>query len=187
MIPDINITNLLIAPPAIPDPRFKNTVLMVTHKNRSGTFALCANKPTGFGLDEILEDSNLKVPHPPAIPVFWGGPVSSNSLWMLHSSDWITESSVSISSEWAMTSSEEMFHNLTDGDTPKYFRILMGYCAWSPNQLEGELGGSAPWKKEHSWLVASNLGPEWLLDQDHEDLWASATTLCSHQAVDSWL
>ena len=160
---------------------------MITHMNRSGTFALCANKPTGFTLDQILEDSNIRVENAPQFPIFWGGPVSANSLWMLHSVDWVSDTSVMISSAWAMTSSEEMFHNLADGDMPKHFRIVMGYCAWSPGQLDCELEGTGPWRKEHSWLVANNLGPEWLFEQDPEDLWASATTLCSHQAVDSWL
>lgn len=180
-------TDLLIAPPAMPDPRFRNSVLMLTHNNDGGTFALCVNRPTGFTLDEILEDSDLRVDNAPRIPVYWGGPVSANSLWMIHSPDWVSEGTVMISSAWAMTSSEEMFHNLADGDCPRYLRMVMGYCSWAPDQLHQELNGLGPWKRQHSWLVAQNLGPEWLLEQPAEDLWASATTLCSHQAVDSWL
>lgn len=180
-------TDLLIAPPAMPDSRFRNSVLMLTHNNHSGSFALCVNKSMGFTLDEILEDSDIAVDNPPRLPVYWGGPVSSNSLWMVHSPDWVSEGTVMISSAWAMTSSAEMFHNLADGDCPRHFRIVMGYCAWAPDQLYKELNGLGPWKRQHSWLVAQNLGPEWLLDQPSEDLWAAATTLCSHQAVDSWL
>lgn len=63
----------------------------------------------------------------------------------------------------------------------------MGYCSWAAGQLEAELNGHGPWQKQNSWLVAHNLGPEWLLEQPVDDLWTGATTLCSHQAVDSWL
>lgn len=184
---EIQPTDLLIAPPAMPDPRFRSSVLMVTHNTDTGSFALCVNRPAGFTLPEILEDSNIRLDQVPDLPVFWGGPVSNNSLWMMHSTDWVLEGSVMISNMWAMTSSEEMFHTLANGDLPQHFRIVMGYCSWAPGQLDSELEGRGPWSKKHSWLVANNLGPEWLFDQDPEDIWASATTLCSHQAVDSWL
>lgn len=183
----VRATDLLIAPPGMPDGRFRDSVLMLTHIRAQGAFALCLNKPTNFTLDEILQDSDIRVDNPPAFPVYWGGPVSPNSLWMIHSSDWVAEGTVMITSAWAMTSSEEMFHCLAAGDTPKQFRIVMGYCAWAPGQLEGELEGQGPWRPENSWLVAQNMGPEWIMEQAPEDLWASATTLCSHQAVDSWL
>lgn len=171
----------------MPDPRFRNSVLMITHANETGAFALCVNRPLNFTLNEILQDSNIRVENMPAFPVYWGGPVSSRSLWMIHSSEWRCDSTVDVNEHWAMTSSEEMFHCMADGDCPRQFRIIMGYCGWSPGQLEAELSGQGPWKPQHSWLVAHNLGPDWLFDQDPEDLWASATTLCSHQAVDSWL
>jgi putative AlgH/UPF0301 family transcriptional regulator len=107
---------------------------------------------------------------------------------MLHSSEWEIEGvTVPIDDQWSMTSNMGMFHHIADGDYPQQFRIMYGYCSWARDQLVGELEGKSPWKKEHSWLVAHNLGPEWLFEQPIEDLWTNATTLCSHQAVDSWL
>ena len=180
-------TDLLISPPNIPDPRFRNSVLMITHHAEAGSFALCVNRAAGYTLDEILADSELKITDAPKFPVYWGGPVSANSLWMMHSVDWVVEGTVMVSSRWAMTSTRQMFAQLALGDVPRHFRIVMGYCSWSAGQLDMELNGLGPWKKDQSWLVANNLGPEWLFDQDPEDLWSAATTLCSHQAVDSWL
>jgi putative AlgH/UPF0301 family transcriptional regulator len=80
-----------------------------------------------------------------------------------------------------------MFNVMAHGDYPQFFRIMFGYCSWQPGQLRCELEGLAPWKQEHSWLVAHNMGPEWLFEQPVEDIWTNATTLSSHQAVDSWL
>jgi len=183
----VRATDLLIAPPNIPDPRFKNSVLMITHNEPSGSFALCVNRPTQMCLRDVLEDMDLDLPTLPNLPIYWGGPVGRQSLWMLHSSDWVCKGTVMITSAWAMTSSEEMFHCMADGDLPKHLRMVMGYCHWGAGQLAAELDGTPPWNPQHSWLVAQNLGPEWLLEQDPEDIWASATTLSSHQAVDSWL
>lgn len=187
MTTQVKSTDLLIAPPGLPDPRFRNCVLMLTHDHSTGSFALCVNKPTKWTLDEVIASSDLDVDCVPPIPVYWGGPVSPNSLWMIHSSEWRTSHSVVLDDHWAMTSDVEMFHHIADCDYPRHFRIVMGYCSWTQGQLRAELEGQAPWNKQHSWLVAQNMGPEWLLEQDSEDLWGTATTLSSHQAVDSWL
>lgn len=183
----VRATDLLIAPPAMPDPRFRDSVLMLTHHETQGSFALCVNRVTEYTLVDVLDHSNISVDSAPRVPVYWGGPVSAQSLWMIHSAEWHCEGTVMITNLWAMTSSEEMFHCLAVGDVPQQFRIVMGYAAWSPGQLAAELIGQGPWRPEHSWLVAQNLGPEWLFEQPVEDLWANVVTLSSHQAVDTWL
>jgi len=184
---DLRATDLLIAPPGMPDARFRNTVLMLTHDHHAGSFALCVNKTTRWCLDEVIEASDISLDHVPSIPVYWGGPVSPNSLWMIHSAEWQTKNTVQLDSEWAMTSDVEMFQHIADRDYPNYFRIVMGYCSWAPGQLAAELQGQPPRAKQAAWLVAHNLGAEWLFEQPLEDVWANATTVSSHQAIDSWL
>ena len=185
MMTEPKSTDLLIAPPGIPDPRFRNTVLMLTHDHEGGSFALCVNRETNHSLSDIVEDLGLDIEI--NFPLYWGGPVSPSTIWMLHSSEWSTENTVEINDEWSMTSSLDMFELLAEGYYPKHFRILFGYCSWAPGQLQSELEGLPPWKKNHSWLVAHNLGPEWLFEQPVENIWDNCTTLSSHQAVDSWL
>ena len=92
-----------------------------------------------------------------------------------------------INDDWAITSNIEMFHHLADGDCPKHFRIMFGHCSWARDQLAAELLGLAPWSHNHSWLTAQDPGPEWMFEQDLEELWDAATELSSHQAIDSWL
>lgn len=171
----------------MPDRRFRDSVLMLTHHDHTGAHGLVMNKPTDFTLADILDSTPITWPENLRIPVYWGGPVSPNSLWMLHSTDWVCEHTAMITSAWAMTSSQEMFHHLADLDCPRYFRMLIGYAAWAPNQLERELEGQGPWDRDHAWLTAQNLGPEWLLEQPVEELWSNVVTLSGHQAVDSWL
>lgn len=184
---ELQPTDLLIAPPNMPDSRFRDSVLMLTYFAEQGAHGLVVNKPSGFTLKEILADSNIRVPNVPELPIYWGGPVSQNSLWMLHTRDWQCEKTVEIDEDWCMTSSEEIFFDLVDGRSPEYFRMFIGYASWAPGQLERELEGRGPWKPEHAWLTAHNLGPEWLFEQPVEELWSSVVTLSCHQAVDSWL
>ena len=177
--------NLLIAPPAIPDPRFERAVLMLTQTDSVGTIGLCLNKPTGHDLQEILVDTDIDVEL--NFPLYWGGPVAMNSVWMLHSSEWSCSYTAPINKQWSLTSHISMFHHLADGDYPQQFRLMMGYASWSKGQLEAELRGLAPWNPNHSWLLADSVDPEWVYEQPVEDLWGLATDICCHQAVDTWL
>jgi len=178
-------TDLLIAPPTIPDPRFRKAVLMLTHNHRGGSFALCVNRPTEHRLQDFADELGFSTNMD--FPIYWGGPVNSSTVWMLHDTSWQCEHTVPINDDWAMTSNLEMFHTLADGDCPKNFRLMLGYCSWGRNQLNSELEGLPPWKHSNSWLIAHNLGPEWLFDQPVDMLWEHATTLSGHQAVDSWI
>jgi len=187
-------TDLLIAPPNIPDSRFRNTVLMLTHSHDQGTFALCVNRSSQYTVQDLITQASLELEVDLELdcdlhfPLYWGGPVSPSTIWMLHSSEWQIEGvTILINDQWSMTSNIRMFHHLADGDLPQEFRIMYGYCSWAPGQLESELMGAAPWRPEHSWLVARNLGPEWLFNQPVEEIWENSTTLSAHQAVDSWL
>jgi putative transcriptional regulator len=181
-------SDLLIAPPNLPDARFRKAVLMLTHSHEGGSFALCLNRPTRYDCMDILKDLDLDEDINMPLPLYWGGPVSPGTVWMLHSSEWsMQDHTVEINDEWSMTSNERMFLCLNDGDQPQQFRLMFGFCSWAPGQLQAELKGLPPRNPKHSWLVAQNPGAEWVFEQPVENLWENATTLSSHQAVDSWL
>jgi len=180
-------TDLLIAPPSIPDPRFRKSVMMLTHSHEGGSFALCLNRPSNYVCNDIIKEIDSVRDLDINIPLYWGGPVSPSTVWMLHSAEWsLEERTVEIDEAWSMTSHESMFAHLADGDCPRQFRMVFGFCSWAPQQLEAELRGLPPWNPKHSWLVAANPGSEWIFEQPVENLWENATTLSSHQAVDRW-
>lgn len=177
--------DLLIAPPAMADGRFKQSVLLLTHCYHGGTYALCVNRPTKHTVQDVLYQTDIVSSL--NFPVYWGGPVDTTTVWMLHSIDWSIEQTVNINEQWAVTSNIEMFHHLADNDYPKHFRVMFGHCTWAQNQLRSELLGRSPWSHNNSWLTARDPGPEWLFEQELEKVWEKTTMLSSHQAVDSWL
>lgn len=182
----LNPTDLLIAPPNMPDPRFRDSVLMLTQHDTVGSHGLVVNRPLATTLAALMQDTLADLALPPTA-VYWGGPVSSHSIWMLHSAEWQSDTTVTIDHEWAMTSNMQMFYAISVGDWPAQWRMFVGYATWQPGQLACELGGLAGWRRSDAWLTASNQGAAWLFEQPIELMWRNAITLSSHQAVDTWL
>jgi putative transcriptional regulator len=181
----ISDTDLLVAPPQMPDPRFRDSVIMITEHTDLHTLGVCVNRPLRQKLSDLVTSSD-----PGSLPnldVYWGGPVAMTHLGLLHSTDWIIQDTQVINQDWAMTSSAEMLACISSGDCPRQFRLFLGFSAWAPGQLAAEIHGGGQWQQKHSWLMAKNLGAEWLFEQPVEQLWSGVVTLSCHQAVDGWL
>jgi putative transcriptional regulator len=176
--------DILIAPPRMQDSRFAKTVIMLTHFRDGASFGLVLNKPSGHTINDLGPELDIPLPENPRL--YWGGPVNPQTIWMLHSSDWMLDSSIRINQHWAMTSNTEMFHHISDGDTPQHWIITFGFCGWARHQLEAELKGEEPFSIESSWLYWSQ-PDDHLLDVAPEELWRVSTEQCSHQAVNSWM
>lgn len=176
--------DLLIAPANMVDPRFRNTVLFLTHHHDEGSFALCINRPTGHTVQEILEGHSIEGEFD--WPLYWGGPVNPGTVWMLHDTGWRNPHTIKINDDWSMTSHVSMFNQIRE-DLPKRFRIFFGYASWAPEQLAKEFLGVSPWRRDHSWLTATNPDPDWLMDLDETELWSNSVELSAHQAVEQWL
>lgn len=177
--------DLIVSPPSITDRRFDRTVLMMTHTGSEGSMALCLNRRTDQRISKIIEPLGLVYNWDDNL--YWGGPVSPTTVWMLHDSRWEFDATLNINDDWSMSSSEQMFHELASGNLPYYYRFFFGFSSWGVGQLEAELEGIPPWNQKHSWLIVNNPDPEWLIETDHDDLYDQSVHACSTQAVDQWL
>lgn len=159
--------------------------MFLTHTNTRGAFGLCLNRRSDHSVNDILESIDLHLDED--LPLYWGGPVSPNTIWMLHDKQWAVENTLPVDDKWSVTSHTEMFSKIKEGDTPEKFRIFFGHAAWGPGQLEGEMRGEEPWRLEHSWLVVKNPDPDWMFNVDTEHLWSMSCSISGQQAVESWL
>ena len=176
--------SLLIAPPLITDKRFSKSVLLVTHNNSSGAFALCLNKPTKHTLASVGNELGIDKELP--FQMFWGGPVNNGSIWMIHDKDWENEHTLYVNDKWRITSNESMFYHLADGDAPRTFRMAFGFCSWMPGQLDMELAGTPPFSKRSSWITLEDVSPEFVFETNVNDLWKDATELAGNKAIENW-
>jgi putative transcriptional regulator len=146
--------HFLVSEIALADPNFRNTVvLMITHTD-DGAFGLVVNRPSPFTLGDVvdgLEDSPAA-----AIPVFVGGPVQQNILFLLHAEFPGQEAGTGaehpvdgVVSEPATLATVEYLKNEWSGlpeDERPAVRVYAGYSGWGPGQVEGEL-------KAEAWVV----------------------------------
>jgi putative transcriptional regulator len=69
---------LLVAKPGLPDPRFSQTVVLVTRTPDLQTVGVILNRPLPLELSQIVLDKSLTKNY--RGPVFFGGPVMENTL-----------------------------------------------------------------------------------------------------------
>jgi putative transcriptional regulator len=156
------------------DPNFYRSVILMIAHDEEGAFGLVVNRPSSLALGEVIEG----VEDTPAakIPVFIGGPVQQNALFVLHMSQGregefpgIKKPLDGVIFEPATRSLIEFLTGewgaLPEGERP-VVRIYAGYSGWGPGQLEGEL-------KRSSWVVLKAT-EQVVFDPDPEATWAQA-------------
>jgi len=159
---------LLIAMPAMQDPRFARSVVCMCVHSAEGAMGLVLNRPiTDLTFDALL--AQLKVgPVPPArrVRLSSGGPVETGRGFVLHTPDWRGEGSVAVSADFSMTASIEILKAIAEGGGPSEGCLALGYAGWGPGQLESEI-------QENAWLsVAADRAL--LFDAAPEQMWQAA-------------
>ena len=176
--------DIIIAPPRIRHTDFAKSVILITSQRPGGDFGLCLNKPSGHTLDDLSIELECELPYD--LPLYWGGPVGAQTIWMLHTPEWAIDQTVKINDHWSMTSHLSMFHHIADGDCPDRFILTFGFCAWAKGQLQQELQGQPPYTVDASWLTWQQPHSD-VLDVDPKELWRVSCEQSSHQAVTSWM
>ncbi len=86
-----DITNLtgqfLIAVPALQDPNFARTVVLLCRHDAEGAMGIVVNRQLKIGMDEILKGVGLDGRGWEKEPVYYGGPVEPQRGFVLHTAD----------------------------------------------------------------------------------------------------
>lgn len=172
--------NLIIAPPALQSTNFTKSVIVVV--GRTPTIGLVLNKPSSVLISDLC---------PNILPeldtnICWGGPENSNTVWMLHSSDWSMYNTIRICNEWSVTSNIDMF-NIMARKKPKHWRVVAGCVLWRSGQLELELQKIEVGTASQGWLVAPSLPSYAITSTPMNTMWQTSLELSKTNAIESWL
>lgn len=165
------VGKLLIAPPAVKGNFWHKTVILVHEHHSQGSVGLVLNKRSQMSVVEFGEQLGFKIDVPGF--VYLGGPVNVKSLSFLHTNDWTSKNTMRCNNLFSISSADDILPRMAMGDMPSRWRLFLGMCGWSPNQLVGEINGTSPWSKETSWCLA-NFDEELVFGNDNNDQWCAA-------------
>lgn len=159
----------LIAMPAMPDPRFRGSVILICSHSAEGAMGLIVNKRVDdVRLVDLMEQLSIpKGQQGEERPIYFGGPVEHGRGFVLHSKDYQSElSTLDAGSEFSMTATIDILEDISAGTGPEKALIALGYSGWGPGQLEAELAANG-------WLVAQ-VGSDVVFDLPDAEKWKAA-------------
>lgn len=153
---------LLVAMPAMGDPRFERAVILICAHSPEGAMGIIVNKPVpDLSFADLL--TQLKIPTAGAgrdIRIHFGGPVERGRGFVLHSPDYKSgQATTVVGSAYGMTATMDVLEALAKGNGPLHALLALGYSGWGPGQLEQEIA-------RNDWLTGEASDP---LIFGHED------------------
>ena len=163
--------NFLIATEKMNDNRFEKTVIAMLENDEDGAWGLVINKyigsiPLAMLIDPSLSTSEEREKlYEKNILIFWGGPVEVKKIFVLHSSEYQSDSTknyggISISQD------NNILFDIAEDRGPEKSLIILGYSGWGSGQLEGEM------ERDH-WIL-SDLDPDIIFEKESMKKWPKA-------------
>ena len=159
----------LVAMPHLDDESlFSKSIVYVCAHNKDGAMGFIVNKQLSeFYFSDLMNQLNMPYSSQlESIILHKGGPLEQIRGFVLHSNDYKCKGTLSINTDYAVSSSLEVLHDVAFGKGPAYNLIALGYSSWMPNQLESEIIGN-------DWLV-TNASTDLLFRTPDVDKWQKA-------------
>jgi len=153
---------LLVASPDMLDPRFAQTVVLVTFPPDTGPMGVVLNRPSKVELRELWPERADRQER--TDPICYGGPVEPNGLLFVFRMSppptraaWVTE-------DIYFSGDGKVLDKLLEQRRPvRGQRFFAGFAGWAPGQLEQEID-------DGGWYVLP-VDPEVIFNMPAEDMW----------------
>jgi putative transcriptional regulator len=144
----------LIAMPGMKDDRFARSVIYICAHSDEGAMGLIINQTQPLRFPDLLvqlgilnEQEAIRLPAPTRdFVVRNGGPVDRSRGFVLHSDDYMVESSLPVSEDICLTATIDILRAISSGRGPRKALMALGYSGWGAGQLEHEIA-------ENGWLT----------------------------------
>ena len=138
---------MLIAMPQMRDARFSRTVVYLCAHTKEGAMGLVINRKfSGLSFPDLLEQLNIETtPLCDPIKIHFGGPVESGRGFVLHSTDYVQETTLVVNDEVGLTATIDVLKAIANGEGPTRSLLALGYAGWGAGQLDNEI-------RDNAWL-----------------------------------
>jgi putative transcriptional regulator len=153
---------LILAAPALRDPNFDRTVVLIAEHSDEGAMGLVLNRPSEAAVADAVPDLTWVADGGDV--VYIGGPVASNGVIVLAEWSDPARAVVLIEDDLGFVPGDAEDTDALAGAVRRS-RVYAGHAGWGPGQLEGELA-------EDAWIIEAPLREE-LFSADPEALWAT--------------
>ena len=150
--------SLLIASPALADPNFARSVVLITEHGPDGAMGVVLNRPSGVEVGDVAPELGEIAE---GEPVFIGGPVQPHALVVLAEFNRVEAAAWVVVDEIGFVAAETEYSELSE--LVRRGRVYAGSSGWGAGQLEGEL-------EQEAWIVERPRQAE-LFAADPETLW----------------
>jgi len=156
---------LLIAMPQMADSRFAQTVIYVCAHTADGAMGLVINRQIdSITFPGLLKQMEIEAPDAGnQIRVMFGGPVETGRGFVLHSQDYVQDSTLLIGGDMGLTATMDILKDMAKGAGPKQSLLALGYAGWAPGQLDHEIQANgwlhAP--ADEKLVFGDDIGAKW--------------------------
>ncbi len=152
----------LVAKRHIKDPRFKQTVILITGHDSWGSIGLVVNRPSEVPVAKLLPEWAELVDAD--AHVYYGGPVEIDLVRFLIKSSRPLDIGNRVLEDVYMVASKPMFETfIRNHNSNKVMHTYIGYAGWAVGQLEHEVDRG-------DWYIVKG-DAKMLFDSDPETLW----------------
>ena len=164
--------NLLVAQNENTDSKFYKSVIILLEHDEKGAIGFAVNKLLGeYPLSSLVSNNN-KIKESDKrkldkirLPIFWGGPLDENRIFILHTNEY-SNRSTQIFNSLSVSNDLKILIDISENNGPKDSLIMIGISAWGGNQLEGEF-------ERNQWSLAE-IDLNLIFKEENDNKWNRA-------------
>jgi putative transcriptional regulator len=139
---------LLVAMPQMADPRFARSVVYLCAHSADGAMGLVVNRLIdSLTFQNLLEQIGVEqAMDADDMPIHFGGPVEASRGFVLHTADYVQDSTLMIEDDIALTATIDVLKAIARGEGPQRRVLALGYAGWGAGQLDAEI-------QANGWLL----------------------------------
>ena len=162
--------SFLMASPDLLDQNFMRAILLIVEHGHEGALGLIINRPIDLTLENVAPtmgaycNASIK-----SNPIFYGGPVMPDSIWLLHDSKESGNFSKEIVPGIYFTARPDFLKSIIEKPRGN-FRFFLGYSGWGEGQIENEVASG-------TWLLPELNPTKTVFSNNTLPIWNNAIKL----------